>query len=98
MVMEIRPPIGIDKGYAVKRLVKKRRLDSVIMLGDDTTDVDAFRTIRRLRGVRGAGILVLHDDTAQALMETADYSLVGVGEVEMFLEWLVAASDGSRHE
>lgn len=98
MVMEIRPPAGVDKGYAIERLVKERRLDSAIMIGDDTTDVDAFHAIRRLGGgTHGAGILVLHDDTAEILMRAGDYSLVGVDEVEKFLEWLVAVTDGGLH-
>ena len=94
MVMEVRPPVGIDKGYAVERLVRERRLDSAIMLGDDMTDLDAFRAARNLRGTQGAAILVLHDDTTQVLMESSDYSLIGVEEVETFLEWLVAVTDG----
>lgn len=98
MVMEIRPSVGIHKGYAIERLVEERLLDSVIMLGDDMTDIDGFRAIRGLRGLPGASILVLHDDTAEALMEPSDYSLAGVEGVERFLEWLVSVTTGVSHD
>ena len=48
MVLEVRPPVAIDKGTAVKRLRGRRRIAILLYVGDDRTDLDAFReaTIR----------------------------------------------------
>jgi trehalose-phosphatase len=92
MVLELVAPLGLDKGHAVRKLVEERRLDAVLFLGDDTTDVKGLSAVRELREsgrLRGAAIAVLHDDTPDALLRTADYTLPGVGGVERFLEWLV---------
>ena len=91
MVMEIRAPGGFDKGYAFRRLVRKFRLDSAIVLGDDITDVDAVAALRELReqgGVLGLGVAVLHDDSPIELVRSADYGLRGVSEVDVFLKRL----------
>ena len=95
MVLEIRTPSGVDKGYAVRRLVRERGLESAIVVGDDTTDADALSALRdmRARGViEGAGVAVLYEDTPRQLVELADYVLRGVEEVEDFLEWVEGAA------
>jgi trehalose 6-phosphate phosphatase len=43
MVLELRPPIGADKGTAVRALLEERGLRRALYAGDDTTDLDAFR-------------------------------------------------------
>ena len=91
MVLEIRAPTGIHKGYAVRRLVIENALSSAIVLGDDTTDVDAFHALRELaaeRGIHGASVAVVHTETTEEVLGSADYSLEGVQQVEAFLEWL----------
>ena len=94
MVLELRAPIGLDKGYALRKLARDRALDSLVFLGDDITDLDALRALRELTGqgdIRGLGVSVTYEDSAEALMEASDYSLNGVSEVETFLRWLDAA-------
>ena len=49
MVFEFRPPVEIDKGTAFESLVKTYQLEAALYLGDDTTDVAAFHSARRLR-------------------------------------------------
>ena len=91
LVLELRPATGLTKGYALGKLARERRLSAVIYLGDDTTDVDALRSLKELAAggeVLTLGIAVLHDDTPEALLEAADYSLVGVGGVRDLLRWL----------
>ncbi|HEX2740226.1 MAG TPA: trehalose-phosphatase [Rubrobacter sp.] len=48
-VVEARPPIKADKGTAVRTLVEEYRPDMAMFIGDDTTDLDAFRELEKLR-------------------------------------------------
>ena len=55
----------IDKGSAVRRLRGRRRISELLYLGDDRTDLDAFReaTIR---------IAVRSPESPPELLDTAD--------------------------
>ncbi len=95
MVLELRAPVGLDKGHVVRKLVRERTLDALVFMGDDTTDLDGLRAVRELVAggqVAGLGIAVLDEDSQPALMESAGYSLEGVPEVEAFLNWLDSAT------
>ena len=48
-VVEARPPIEADKGTAVRTLVEEYGPRRAMYLGDDTTDLDAFRELEKLR-------------------------------------------------
>ena len=48
-VVEARPPVRADKGTAVRALVEQYRPRRAMFLGDDTTDLDAFRELVALR-------------------------------------------------
>jgi trehalose 6-phosphate phosphatase len=47
-VLEVRPPVKIDKGAAVQRLLRDADLDAALYAGDDVTDLDAFRALEQL--------------------------------------------------
>ena len=47
-VLEIRPPIPIDKGQAVKRMVESSGVRAALYGGDDVTDLDAFDALEAL--------------------------------------------------
>ncbi len=90
-LLELRRSGGMNKGRALDRLIHKYGLRNVIYLGDDTTDADAMRTLmaRRKTGVIcGFGVAVIQEGTPQSVLESADYSLKGVGEVAEFLRRL----------
>jgi trehalose-phosphatase len=88
-VLELRPPVDHDKGTAVLALA--RRLGgavpgaSIIFLGDDRTDEDAFQTLRR-HSPAAVTVRVGDDDVATA----AEFRLPDPEAVRRFLEWLVA--------
>jgi trehalose 6-phosphate phosphatase len=48
-VMEVRPPVQIEKGGAVARLLERDGIRAAVYVGDDVTDLDAFRALRRLK-------------------------------------------------
>ncbi len=48
-VVEARPPIRADKGTAVRALVEEYAPERAMFIGDDTTDLDAFRELAKLR-------------------------------------------------
>ncbi|MCI0439190.1 MAG: trehalose-phosphatase, partial [Chloroflexi bacterium] len=94
LVLEIRAPIGLNKGYAVEKLARDYGLDSVMFLGDDTTDVDAMVAVRamsRQGRIHGVGVVVIHEASPRALIEAADYRLDSVAQVAEFLGWLDSA-------
>ena len=47
-VLEIRPPVRIDKGAGIVTLLRDRNLAAALYVGDDTTDLDAFRGLGEL--------------------------------------------------
>ncbi|KAM0895986.1 hypothetical protein ACQ4PT_023467 [Festuca glaucescens] len=93
-VLEIRPVIDWDKGKAVEFLLRSLQLDDPesvlpIYIGDDRTDEDAFKVLRKRNC--GFGILV-----SQVPKETgAFYSLRAPSEVMEFLNSLVRCKEKS---
>jgi trehalose 6-phosphate phosphatase len=47
-VLEVRPPIAMDKGVGVAALLRRAPVAAALYAGDDTTDLDAFRALRAL--------------------------------------------------
>ena len=84
-IVEIRVPIAIHKGQALRRFVERFDLRGIIFAGDDLTDLDAVREVVRLRqdGLAALSIVVQHPDTLPELLEEAD---VVVQEVEGMVE------------
>lgn len=88
MVIEIRPPVQISKGTAVRDLVRDRGLKGIVFLGDDVTDVDAFRAVRELRdsdGIAGLRIGVTSPETPQSVLDESDVTVPGVEACAMLL-------------
>lgn len=99
-ILEIRRRNGVNKGTALDSLIERRRLESVIFLGDDTTDADALRVLRQSKAsgaVSGMGIAVIQDGAPASVLENADYSLNGVSEVAAFLRLLSAILAPASH-
>ena len=93
LVLNILPAVGVDKGTAVAEIVAERGLRGAVFIGDDVTDVDALRSLRRLREDRGLatlGIGVWSPEGPPEVAEAADVLLHGVGEVERLLRALAA--------
>lgn len=92
MVIEMRPGARITKGTAVRRIAETHGSRSMIFLGDDVTDTDAFLALHDLRresGVATCAVGVLTADTHPLVIERADYLLDGVDEVVAMLRDVV---------
>ena len=91
MIIDLRLPLDVNKGTAVRTTVEEFRLQGAILLGDDLTDVDAFRAGRRLHEERGfvsINVAVAGEETPEEVRQEADYTLPGVAAAEEFLLWL----------
>ena len=87
-VLEVRPPVTINKGRGVRLLLEGRDLAVGLYVGDDMTDLDAFAGLRELveEGKLGTAVCVgvRADETPSALEEGADLLVDGpAGVVEL---------------
>jgi trehalose 6-phosphate phosphatase len=92
-VIELRPPVEITKGTAIRELIQARHLAGALYLGDDRTDLDAFDALRALGeggAFRAFTVAVLHAEAPPALATAADLALPSVARVPAFLRWLLA--------
>jgi trehalose 6-phosphate phosphatase len=81
-VLEVRPPVAIDKGQAVRDLVETAAPRTALYGGDDVTDLDAFEALESLR-VEGRLDVVVRvgvrsDEGPAAIVEQADLVVDGV--------------------
>ena len=92
MSVNLLPDIEINKGTATLELINEYHLSGAIYLGDEVTDLDAFRAIhtaRRNLEFRGLAIGITGPETPEILTAEADFTLNGVSEVGRFLSWMV---------
>ena len=93
-VLEVRPPVALNKGRGARRLLEGRDLAAALYVGDDTTDLDAFAGLRGLveEGELGAAICVgvRSDETPAPLEQGADLLVDGPAGVVELLRVLAA--------
>jgi trehalose 6-phosphate phosphatase len=98
-VLEVRPPIKIDKGAGVRRLLNEvgSEIDSALYVGDDTTDLDAFRALPELvaegRLVRAVRAGVSSSESPSEITSEADVVVDGPEGVSQLLAALIATAD-----
>lgn len=74
-VLEVLPPLDVNKGTAVRQLLAERNLGRALYAGDDTTDLDGFHALDGLDvAVR---IAVVSDEGPAELREAADLTITG---------------------
>jgi trehalose 6-phosphate phosphatase len=100
-VLEIRPPVPLDKGLGVSVLLDGHqpqdagppRFAAALYVGDDATDIDAFRALRALAhdGTLGHAVCVAvgSEEAPAELVEQADLEIDGPGGVRELLEALL---------
>jgi trehalose 6-phosphate phosphatase len=81
-VLEIRPPVPVDKGQAVRRLVEATGVRAALFAGDDVTDLDAFTALDALTAERtldaAVRIGVSSAEGPRAIVDRADVVVDGV--------------------
>ena len=91
--VELRPPIGIDKGTVVYDLAAGSR--AACFLGDDLGDLPAYAALNRLadeNGVDVVSVAVRDRDTAPEVMAAADLVVDGPDGARALLAWLESAA------
>ena len=93
MVVELRPPLDVDKGTAAVTLIERLGLSGVVCLGDDITDIDMFAAAGRKRaaGLAAITVAVVSEEATPALLRAADHSLEGTEGVRWLLEEMLRA-------
>jgi trehalose 6-phosphate phosphatase len=80
-VLEVRPPVELNKGRGIQRLLRGADLDAGVYVGDDRTDLDAFAGLREevaaghLRTALCVG--VRSEETPEELEQQADLLVDG---------------------
>ncbi len=92
-VLEVRPPVVLDKGLGIAKLLRGVPLDAAVYVGDDTTDLDAFRALRALAQSEvlesAVCVAVRSDEAPPELALEADLTVDGTGGVRELLEALL---------
>lgn len=87
-VLEVRPPVHVDKGTAVRRLLDGRPLTRALYAGDDTTDLDAFRGLGEAGLDVALKVSVASREMNPRLLTEADLVVDGPGELLTLLRTL----------
>ncbi len=92
-VLEVRPPVLINKGVGIAALLGHGPVAGALYVGDDTTDLDAFRGLRELvsSGALESAlcVAVASDEVPQELSREADLTVDGTTGVRALLEALL---------
>jgi trehalose 6-phosphate phosphatase len=88
-VLEVRPPVPIDKGRGIAMLLARRRPAAGLYAGDDLTDLDAFHGLREV--VTGASVCVAvgSEEAPAELLREADLVVDGTAGVREVLDELL---------
>lgn len=90
-VVEVKPPVAIDKGVAVGRLMDRLGVRKALYAGDDSTDIDALKELRkrkRRKDTTLVGIGVISDEMPPDLPRFADLLVERISGMELVLRIL----------
>ncbi len=93
MSLELRPPLPVDKGSSIQRLVAG--CSAACYFGDDLGDLPAFEALGRMAtegGVATVAVAVVDDETPAEVGEAADVIVSGPFEALGLLRWLADAA------
>ncbi|HVE68014.1 MAG TPA: trehalose-phosphatase [Solirubrobacteraceae bacterium] len=92
-VLEVRPPVKMDKGIGVRRLLREADVSAALYAGDDNTDLDAFAALADLRDSGRLDVAVCvgvgSEEGPREIAERADVVLEGPADVRRMLAALL---------
>lgn len=90
-IVEIRVPLPVHKGKALRQFMQHFGLHAIVFAGDDRTDLDAVVEITKMRkeGIAALSIVVQHPDTLPDLLEQANIVVQGVPGMAQLLREIV---------
>jgi len=95
-VLELRPPLAVDKGTAVlalaQRLGAAAPSASIVFAGDDTTDEDAIAALRAWR----AAAVTIHVEGEESRATGAEFRVASPAELGKWLAALAAVRGGGE--
>jgi trehalose 6-phosphate phosphatase len=99
-VVELRPPLAINKGTILRALAAQHSLQGLMYVGDDITDLDAFYALPCLRqgGVSALGIGVVSPENRPEFRVAIDLLLTSVEEVEQLFHWINEQLKEGNHQ
>jgi trehalose 6-phosphate phosphatase len=93
-VLEVRPPVRMDKGAGIVSFLEDAELDAALYVGDDVTDLDAFRGLGELvaegRLKHALRVAASSEEGPAELADEADLIVDGTDGVRLLLEALLA--------
>lgn len=91
-LIELKPPVSYDKGTILDEIIQEYHLKKIIYLGDDITDLDAFRTLKKLENegkISNARVLVISPEIPPYVKKGSSFYVNDVDEVLKFFQWLL---------
>ena len=93
-VLEVRPPVRIDKGAGIMSFLDGADVDVALYVGDDATDLDAFHALTQLleegKLAKAMRVGVRSEDGPAQITEEADVVVDGTEGVQELLAALIA--------
>lgn len=92
MSTELHPPVEVDKGTVVARLLAEARAEAACFIGDDVGDLPALAAVASFAAAGGAGyrVVVASEESAPELLAAADATVPGPSAVLDLLRALLA--------
>jgi trehalose-phosphatase len=95
-IIELRPPIDFDKGTAAVAFARHvgalEERGSILVVGDDLTDEDAFRALRA-HSARAVAVRIRGSPTEHTAETAAEFELATTDELRATLDWLADRRD-----
>jgi trehalose 6-phosphate phosphatase len=93
-VLEVRPPVKLDKGAGIRNFLADTEVDAALYVGDDTTDLDAFRALTELVSegtlTNAIRVGVRSEEAPPEIAAEADLVVDGTDGVRALLALLIA--------
>jgi trehalose 6-phosphate phosphatase len=91
LVLEISPPVRVDKGDVVRRVIEEKDLTGALVVGDDIGDLPTFRAVDGLEvAIR---VAIASDESPPDLIAAADHV---VGSPHDLIDLLKSLADAAR--